>query len=55
MTRCLRQLVRPSSETITRVPGCGDCQTCTFDEANKNCSMYFAVNLTVEDTEHEKS
>ena len=47
MTRCLRQLIRPSNVTITRVPGVGDCQTCTTDPVNNpKCRMYQPVTMS---------
>ena len=54
MKCCLRQWVRPTDETKTRIEGVGDCQTCTYDEHNKNCRLFIEINVTcgtVEDYE----
>jgi len=43
MTVCFNQAMRPMKGE--RNAGCGDCQTCVPDEANKNCVDYYPITL----------
>lgn len=46
MKACLHQIFKPTTETRTPIEGCGDCQTCTYDERNKECSRFYEINYT---------
>lgn len=54
MKICLRQWLRPPTETKIKVEGVGDCSTCVPHEDNKNCRLYCEITAPQEFTVEEK-
>jgi hypothetical protein len=44
MKICLRQFIRPEERLL--MDGVGDCTVCKPDEKNKECKMYFPIEIS---------
>jgi hypothetical protein len=52
MKLCLRQWQRPSGPYV-RIEGVGNCDVCVPHEDNKNCRLYYPINITVYEVEEK--